>query len=94
MNKLWHIHTMECYSMSKTRREEMTGKWKIKMYDGCRECHHVSKIQGRWTDTCVPIWMGCLGKETREQTRGSLRERDLVARRETEMCFYCVCLVL
>lgn len=44
----------------------MTGKWKSKMYDGCRECHHVSKNQGRWTDTCVPIWMGCLRKETQE----------------------------
>lgn len=48
MNKLlWHIHTMECYSMSKTRREEMTGKWKSKVCDGCRTCHHVSKNQGR-----------------------------------------------
>lgn len=35
------------------------------------ECHHVSKKQGRWTDICVPIWIGCLRKEIQKSKHGA-----------------------
>lgn len=75
----------------KNKEEEMTGNCKAKCVIAVRECYHVSKNKGGWTDICVPICTGSLWKEIQESKhQGSLWEGDLVAGSETEICFYCV----
>lgn len=67
---------MECYTTSKTMRDEMTVKWKSKMYNCCRECYQAS-IKGKWTDIYVAIAQILSGRKYKKANTGAAFEKGI-----------------